>query len=155
MLINDILCRISKWLGEDTDAAVARALSVSPQTVNNWRNRGTIPWDNLYSFATKNALSLDWLIDGAKPSTKDHPCAGLEEHCPKFKNIMFSGHRVIKPAFMANLEAFHYSIEKEKSEEKDRLEMNERIKELEKAIRAGRNTDTDAVASSNIGKLGT
>ena len=58
-------------------------------------------------------------------------------------------------AFDKAVEAFHYSIEKEKSEAKDRLEMNERIKELEKAMQAGRSTDTDAVASSNIGKQGT
>jgi hypothetical protein len=102
-----------------------------------------------------------WFLTGKDP-TPNHACAGLEEHCPKFKNILLSDHEVIKDAFVANLKAFNYSIDKERKMEKTIEDLSStakanitRIDVLEKAMSSGCRTDTDAVASSNIGKQGT
>ena len=109
-------------------------------------------------FAILTALGL---IKADAPSCPVGCGQEIKDLCRKVKKVIesetdYSGALESNiHAFDKAVEAFHYSIEKEKSEAKDKLEMNERIKELEKAIRAGRSTDTDAVASSNIGKRGT
>ena len=50
MLINDILERIKDHIKAKSDAAVTRALKVSPQRLRGWRKRGTIPWEELCTF---------------------------------------------------------------------------------------------------------
>lgn len=113
------------------------------------------------SLNTLKILSALGLIKTDTPSCSVGCGQEIKKLCRKVKKVIesetdYSGALESNiHAFDKAVEAFHYSIEKEKSEAKDRLEMNERIKELEKAMQAGRNTDTDAVASSNIGKQGT
>jgi hypothetical protein len=66
VLMHDVIDRIKQVLKVTSDADVARALSVDPQNIVNWRKRGTIPWSELYEFASSNNVSCDWLFNGEK-----------------------------------------------------------------------------------------
>ena len=60
----DVLSRVGKLSGVDTDAEIARALGVSPQTLSTWKRRGTIPYERVCDFAVNQDVSLDYLLLG-------------------------------------------------------------------------------------------
>jgi len=64
---DEILNRIITLKNLKNDAGLARFLSVRPATISNWRSRGTIPYDILFSFCEQNEISLDYLIRGKGP----------------------------------------------------------------------------------------
>lgn len=70
VLMADVIDRIKQHLKTTSDADVARAFSVEPQNIVNWRKRGTVPWVELHDFALKNKISLEWLLTGEE-TTKD------------------------------------------------------------------------------------
>lgn len=155
----------------------AAAIGTSYDAVRQWCIGENLPnGKQLLAIRDKFGVSIDWLLAGTEPTPikvpgvaedaagynadrKPHHCAGLEEYCPKFKKIILSEHPVIKPAFLANLAAFEYSIDKEKSQDEKISEHSEKIKrmkgrifDLEEAMTRGQRTGTDAAASSNTGK---
>ncbi|MCK9362097.1 MAG: helix-turn-helix domain-containing protein [Syntrophales bacterium] len=121
---------------------------------------------------------LDWLLSDENPTTvkikvnnstdpsPPHPCAGLEEYCSQFKNVLLSDNKVIRDAFLSNLKAFNYSINKEKEQDEKikrqdeniddlRAELNgalTEMRQLRAALSVGQPTGTDVAASSNTGK---
>ena len=64
---DEILNRIITLKKLKNDAGLARFLSVRPAIVSNWRSRGTIPYDIVFSFCEHNDISLDYLIRGKGP----------------------------------------------------------------------------------------
>ena len=62
--IGDIFTRVTDVIGEQTDAAIAKCLGVTPQAIANARKRGTMPYEKLIVFAQSNNLSLDYLLLG-------------------------------------------------------------------------------------------
>lgn len=68
MLINEILERVAQNIDKKSDAAIGRALGVKntnpSTTVKNWRERPTIPWEELCSFAIERKISINWLLTG-------------------------------------------------------------------------------------------
>lgn len=176
-----------KWIIDaycDKNASIFNAKVCQRDAMTRWKKPGYRPsLAVLLEITEKFPVTIDWLLTGMNPTPvkvsgvaeaeagyksdmKPHPCAGLEEHCPKFKNILLSDHKVIKDAFLANLHAFDYSISKEKEQDGkikeqdgkiDNLSQDlgralKEIRQLREAMQSGRLTDTDAVASSNIGK---
>jgi hypothetical protein len=74
MLISDILDRVSQQIGAKSNADIGRALGIQKnpsQYVKNWRERGTIPWEELCTFAIKQKISLDWLFTGGEKQHAD------------------------------------------------------------------------------------
>lgn len=59
-----VLERVANITGAKNDSALARALSVTPQTVSSWRRRGTIPYEVIAAFAAQRLLSLNYLLLG-------------------------------------------------------------------------------------------
>lgn len=59
-----IFNRVAERTGARQDTEIAAALGVSAQAFANWRARGTIPFEKLCQFASKNRVSLDWLVLG-------------------------------------------------------------------------------------------
>ncbi|MFA5100527.1 MAG: hypothetical protein WC547_06575 [Candidatus Omnitrophota bacterium] len=107
----------------------------------------------------KFGVSIDWLLTGKVPGAESHPCAGMEDHCVKMKKIITAEHPVITPAFLANLAAFEYSIEKEKEQDEkienyahDVKRMKKRIRDVEASLIKGLSTGIDKAASSSTGK---
>lgn len=54
-----------RWAGKlKNDSAVARALSVTPQALSNYKKRSEMPTDLVLRFAGIYGLSVDWLLTG-------------------------------------------------------------------------------------------
>lgn len=64
--LNEVLGRISKLEQIKTDADIAQALNVSPQTMSTWKRRGTIPYERICELCTEKGYSLDCILLGRK-----------------------------------------------------------------------------------------
>lgn len=64
MDITEILQRVSQVIKDESNKGIANALKVAPTTSSTWKDRNTIPWQNLFDFAARNNVSLDWLLTG-------------------------------------------------------------------------------------------
>ena len=63
----DVLDRIIKLKKMKNDAALARLLGVKPAIISNWRARGTIPYEVVFSICEQDGVTLDYLINGRGP----------------------------------------------------------------------------------------
>lgn len=79
--LSAILHRMKDLTGARTDAELAKALSISPQTLSSWKIRGSIPYALCMELAQKHGVSLDWLLlgDGQQNRT---PSASLPQGHP-------------------------------------------------------------------------
>ncbi|MCO7516932.1 helix-turn-helix domain containing protein [Pseudomonas guariconensis] len=70
-----ILGRLKLMTGSSTDAELAKALDVSPQTLSSWKVRERIPYALCIDLALAHGLSLDWLLlgEGAQVRTPAAP----------------------------------------------------------------------------------
>lgn len=59
-----IIERIMLVEGADKPADIARALRVSSSLFTNWKKRGTMPFKQLLSYASRKKLSYEWLMKG-------------------------------------------------------------------------------------------
>lgn len=59
-----VLERLAALADAKHDAALARALRVNPQTLSNWRQRGTVPYAAAVDFAIEHGVSLDYVLAG-------------------------------------------------------------------------------------------
>ncbi len=152
-----------KEMGLKPPAFALKAEMKYPTLMNYLKKgaEGHVPeWDQLVKISDASGKSIDWLLTGKMPETDArHPCAGLEEHCPKIKNILLSNHSVITAAFLANIAAFDHSINKEKEQDekirtqgRDIKSLKDEVKNLNKALSKGQLTGTDQAASSSTGK---
>jgi len=65
MLTSDeILDKIIKLKGLKNDAALARLFKVKPNTVTNWRQRNSIPYDHIVPLCEHEKWSLSWILMG-------------------------------------------------------------------------------------------
>ncbi|MBX6962563.1 hypothetical protein EX229_22820, partial [Providencia rettgeri] len=62
--IEIIIDRLKSVLNVTTDAALCRALDVSPQTLSSWKLRDSIPYAICVDISIKQNVSLDWLLLG-------------------------------------------------------------------------------------------
>jgi len=83
--IEEILDRCKKWSGIASDQQMAEILGTSKQSYANWKTRGAVPWPKLYFFATKNNLSLDWLINGKEEQPSEINLSVQET--PRFRTM--------------------------------------------------------------------
>lgn len=79
----DIIERM-RWSGKlKNDSAVARALSVTPQALSNYKKRGEMPTDLVLRFSNIYGLSVDWLLSGEgdmyKPGARAGGLSAAEE----------------------------------------------------------------------------
>ena len=113
--IDDILDRVKSYIKSDTDADIARALGVSPQSINNWRRRGTIPWGKICTFAQIHNLSYDWLLTGSesvKYGNYGNLSVEIKDACLLLIEILQSGDEIVKSALINILHAFIDPINK-------------------------------------------
>ena len=149
----------------------AEKASIGYSTLMNYLKKGAeghVPeWDQLVKISKASGKTIDWLLTGHKdlasslPAKEDRkPYSGEDTcNCPKkyhdacsmLKEILDSDDEDTIDAINYNLRAFRKSIKKDATIRK----LIEDVEELRKAMSAGRLTDIDAVASSNIGKRGT
>jgi hypothetical protein len=61
---NEVLSRLKHLLAAPTDAALAKSLSISPQTLGSWRARARVPYGVCINLARNDGVSLDWLLLG-------------------------------------------------------------------------------------------
>jgi hypothetical protein len=64
MNISDIITRVGEVIGNPKKRTIAKALGISPQTLNSWQSRGTIKIDQLGGFCHKHGIRLEWLLEG-------------------------------------------------------------------------------------------
>ncbi|KNC17125.1 hypothetical protein AC788_06355 [Pseudomonas sp. RIT-PI-a] len=51
-------------MAASNDAALAKALGISPQTLGSWRARASVPYALCMDLARTDGISLDWLLLG-------------------------------------------------------------------------------------------
>lgn len=59
--------RLTKVLEDTVLAKVANDMEVSPQAVNNWKNRGMISAQNGFKLAKLRGVNPEWLLTGLGP----------------------------------------------------------------------------------------
>lgn len=64
-----VLARLKQLTQSESDAQLARALDVSPQTLSSWKVRDSIPYSLCVEMARQHACSLDWLLMGERKGT--------------------------------------------------------------------------------------
>lgn len=60
----EVLDRLKQLLAAPNDAALAKALDISPQTLGSWRARASVPYTVCMQLARTDGISLDWLLLG-------------------------------------------------------------------------------------------
>lgn len=60
----EVLDRLKQLLAAPNDAALAKALDISPQTLGSWRARASVPYTVCMHLARADGVSLDWLLLG-------------------------------------------------------------------------------------------
>lgn len=71
--IDSILGRLKEALEISSDAELSRFLDVSKSTLSNWKKRGSIDYDLLFSKCEH--ISKDWLLTGIGSVNLTHPIA--------------------------------------------------------------------------------
>ena len=61
---NEVLSRLKHLLAAPNDAALAKSLGISPQTLGSWRARASVPYGLCMTLARNDGVSLDWLLLG-------------------------------------------------------------------------------------------
>ncbi|HKS12378.1 MAG TPA: helix-turn-helix domain-containing protein [Pseudomonas sp.] len=59
-----VLTRLKLATGTSSDAALAKVLGVSPQTLSSWKVRNSVPYSFCIDLAVHEDVSLDWLLLG-------------------------------------------------------------------------------------------
>lgn len=75
-----IIERMRSALGVSTNVALAEAVGVGSSALSNWIKRDVPAYDVIVDFATKNGLSLDWLVYGVGAMKQD-----AEQSPPTFR----------------------------------------------------------------------
>lgn len=70
LLLVAVLSRLKHITASDTDAALSKALGVSPQTLSSWKVRNSIPYSICVEMAARLGISLDWLLMGEGPQLR-------------------------------------------------------------------------------------
>jgi CI repressor-like protein len=79
--VKDVLARMKSVYHVHRDAELARALTISPQTLSSWRQRDAIPYSLCVECARSKNVSLDWLLYGDSNQIKAPE--GAHEHAAK------------------------------------------------------------------------
>lgn len=64
-----VIARLKEVLTVSTDAALAQALNVSPQTISKWRTRNSVPYPEAVFISFIRQVSLDYLLSGERSET--------------------------------------------------------------------------------------
>lgn len=59
-----VMRRLKQATGASSDAALAKALDISPQTLSSWKSRDRVPYALCVDLALREGVSLDWLLLG-------------------------------------------------------------------------------------------
>lgn len=120
----------------------AETIGVKYETIRNWCNGTRFPEGyQLLSIRDKYGISIDALLTSSDPELIYTPkvsesqaeygaCAesldkwpdDIKNACRQVKKILQSDHPVIKPALLSNLAAFQYSVDKEESQVRNKIE---------------------------------
>ncbi len=66
--IRDMVRRLVIALQLKDRKTLSLSLGLHPNTVSNWSQKGTIPWETVYNCHQATGRSLDWLITGKEPA---------------------------------------------------------------------------------------
>lgn len=65
--LQSILQRVAEEAGASNDSELCRALQVGRSSLPSWRERDSVPFEPLFTFARERHLSMDWLLEGRMP----------------------------------------------------------------------------------------
>ena len=129
--IDGVLERVGKAIGENKDSAIAAALEVSPQTLANWKSRGTVPWVELFSFAQKHDTSLDYLLTGESKN----PGGFSPQLVDKYPFLQTITPRILRAA-RENRSAFTLAGVIQKLMEAERIDLTEDLTQRRASVRS-------------------
>ena len=61
-LIKDVILKMKKIAGVDSNIELSKYLNISYNTLNTWIKRGKLPQETILSFCEQNNCSLDYLL---------------------------------------------------------------------------------------------
>lgn len=61
-LIKDVIVKMKKIAGVDSNIELSKYLNISYNTLNTWIKRGKLPQETILSFCEQNNCSLDYLL---------------------------------------------------------------------------------------------
>ena len=119
-----VLARLKVLTNTTTDAALSKALGVSPQTLSSWKIRDTIPYAICVSIARERGISLDWLLsgEGSKFRGEAEPATGTTVNNPQEEAIL--------ELFRSLGEAGRREIQIAAEEKKRLMDVEQRLKDL-------------------------
>lgn len=129
MNINDIIKRIKISCGYASDAALARALNMSPQNFNSQKKTGKIK-DSLMVHAVEKGINIEWIKTGqgsmtaghgvgtyiGEPSAPYNGAAFTDQSHPQSKPLLeltadvLSTDSPYRSALESNVKAFHDAV---------------------------------------------
>ena len=62
--IDEIIVRLKYIEGVETDSELSEKLGITPQNINMWKKRNTIPYELLFEYCLDKNISIDWLTTG-------------------------------------------------------------------------------------------
>ena len=79
----EILDRLKEIEGAKFDSDVAVPLEITKRNLANYKERGSIPWDKIFTYCRKNKVSMEWLVNGRGPQKNTD--FGISEPCSIYK----------------------------------------------------------------------
>lgn len=110
--IKDIIGRIEGVIQSTRNIDLAREMGVATGVSSNWKTRNTIPFPELFEFAQKHKISMDWLLSGESCGHEGCPAEcddELIQLCIKVKRVIQS-RTAFGKALEANIHAFDESV---------------------------------------------
>ena len=70
-LIREVLDRVKEIEGVEFDKEVATPLRMSERNLASYKERGSMPWEQLKTYALWRGVSLEWLVNGTGPIRRE------------------------------------------------------------------------------------
>jgi transcriptional regulator with XRE-family HTH domain len=155
----------------------AEAIGVSYDAVRQWCIGENLPdGARMLAIRDKFGVSIDWLLTGADPAPvsayeyresvspyeSGPPCPfcgdmsdEIKKLCITLKDIIDSKHPVIVPALLSNLEAFKYSVDKERKQDDDIDKLKREVRHLKTLMSSETHSGSGKAAGAGMRKTKT
>lgn len=120
---------------------MADLLGVSKQSVSNWKQRQTIPWEEILEYASNNVgkFNIYWLLLGEKiePSPCDVGCEEWEKELGKMaiKVLESKTEADYSGSLNRNIKSFYAAVIAEEEKKGKEIKSEKRIKKLENQVK--------------------
>lgn len=87
---NQIIDRLLEVHNLSSDSTLALSLNINKQSISNWRNRNSIPFELCMSIAKEKDIDLNWLLKGEGGMYRHQPIAPTSRKLQMMNKLMES-----------------------------------------------------------------